>query len=131
MNYERLVETLNNIEREYFNLDLDGYNKKYVMRVSRTLKKLPYVEDVRVYRNKNRYKHYHINVKLREPQKLILLFILRIILGDHLERVRIDLIRLLNGITDHTIDFMAERKYEVNMDNRQITKVLAKYERIK
>ena len=131
MEYEKLVKTLNNMEREYFNLDLDGYNKKYAIRVFRTLKKLPYVEDVRIYRNKNRYKHYHINVKLREPQKLILLFILRIILGDHLERVRIDLIRLLNGITDHTIDFMAERKYEVNMDNKQITKVLAKYERIK
>ena len=131
MEYEKLVKTLNNMEREYFNLDLDGYNKKYVMQVSRTLKKLPYVEDVRIYRNKNRYKHYHISVKLREPQKLILLFILRIILGDHLERVRIDLIRLLNGIMDHTVDFIADKKYEVDIDNKQITKVLANYERIK
>jgi len=126
-------ETLNrnlNMETSEFNIDFDGYNKQTVKRIiDNYIKTLPFIEEIKIYRNVLKYKHYHITVKLKKPIPIWQTIIIRVLACDHNQRLSFDLIRLANNITE-TFDYVGDKKFEFVLQNNNV-RLVGEYKPIK
>ena len=116
------------MKADKFNIDFDGYNKQIIKKIiDNYIKPLPFIEDIKVYRNVMKYKHYHVTVKLKEPIPIWKTIIIRLLACDHNERLSFDLIRLANNITE-TFDYIGDKKFVLQNNN---IKLVGEYKPIK
>jgi len=125
--WKNLMKNLN-MKTDKFNIDFDGYNKQTIKKIiDNYIKPLPLVEDIKVYRNVMKYKHYHVTVKLKKPIPIWNTIIIRVLACDHNERLSFDLIRLANNITE-MFDYVGDKKFVLQNNN---IKLVGEYKPIK
>lgn len=125
MSYWRKLESLfdNCLEKkDFFNLDIDGKNKRHIKSLAKMLRSNPLIEKVKVSRNIYKYKHYHMRVTLKEPLEIWKLLTLRMFYDDDAERVKFDITRINKGILD-SYDYLGQRKIIINFDDNTTRKV--------
>lgn len=123
-----LLFNLKRAKRDYCNIDLDGYNKKRTLRIAKELKKLSFVKDVKIFRNIESYKHYHLLITFNRLISMDKIILLRLLFNDHPERLRLDLIRMLNGFFDWTVDYIANLgKFKIDLETKKVLERISNY----
>ena len=127
-NLDVLFKNLDYISTDHFQIDLDHHNKKAVNRIVKEITLFLCPKKVIVSRNVIRYKHYHLEIYLKRRIKYSKILLIRLLFGDHQDRIGADINRLAHGELD-TFDYVGHRKYEINLKNGEIKK-LGEYKRI-
>lgn len=121
--YKKIDYLYKNLELETakINFDFDNTNKTKLKDILKQIQNELTPVRIEVERNVMRYKHYHVSIWLTKPIKLYQALALRLLFGDHAERVRCDTIRLALNRTE-TFDYIGNRKYEVDINGNKTKK---------
>ena len=139
-NYRKFWENIikfSHAEVFKFNIDIDDLPLTAVKRIARHMKSSlkPYIRSIKIWKNNNAKKHFHIEVNLKYPLPFYQVVFARILGFDDIKRLRLDLIRCGNN-QFNLIDYISTKKYlippEQDVENfKKEVELLSEYELVK